>query len=168
MVVESSRPDPDVLADFVRIAHATVWCTLATVDRRQRPRSRVVHPYWELAGTLGITGWLFTRPTPLKLAHLAARPHVSCSYWSPTQDTAVAECDAEFTDDEATRRRVWALFETAAPPLGYDPRILGADDHRDPAITVLRMTPWRLATLSGAWRRTETGSSSPCAASVGG
>ncbi|TDV55427.1 hypothetical protein [Actinophytocola oryzae] len=81
------------------------------------------------------------------------RPHVSCSYWSPTQDTAVAECDAEFLDDEPTRRKVWDLFEAAEPPLGYDPRILGADDHRDPNIIVLRMTPWRLATQSGAWRR---------------
>lgn len=84
---------------------------------------------------------------------------MSCSYWSPTQDTAVAECDAEFTDDDATRRKVWALFEAATPPLGYDPHILGADDHRDPTITVLKMTPWRLATPSGAWRLTEKPSS---------
>lgn len=152
MVVESSRPDPALLDEFVRVAHATVWCTLATVDRRQRPRSRVVHPYWERVGD-DVVGWLFTRPTPLKIAHLARRPHVSCSYWSPTQETAVAECGAEFVDDEDTRRKVWALFAAAAPPLGYDPRILGAEDHRAPNITVLRMTPWRLATLKGAWRR---------------
>lgn len=120
-----------------------------------------MHPYWELAGTAGITGWLFTRPTPLKIAHLAHRPHVSCSYWSPSQDTAVAECDAEFLDDEPTRRKVWALFEAADPPLGYDPRILGAEDHRDPNITVLRMTPWRLATQTGSWRRAEIELSTP-------
>jgi general stress protein 26 len=161
MVVESSRPDPAVLDEFIRVAHSTVWCTLATVDRRQRPRSRVVHPYWELTGPTGITGWVFTRPTPLKVAHLAQRPHVSCSYWSPTQETAVAECEAEFADDEATRRAVWELFAAAEPPLGYDPRILGADDHRSPDITVLRMTPWGLATANGTWRRAEIRLSTP-------
>jgi hypothetical protein len=157
MVVESSRPDTAVLDEFIRIAHSTVWCTLATVDRHRRPRSRVVHPYWEPTGV----GWLFTRPTPLKLAHLTRHPHVSCSYWSPSQETAVAECDAQLTNDEPTRRKVWALFAAAEPPLGYDPRILGAGDPLDENITVLRMTPWRLATLSGAWRRTETQLSMP-------
>lgn len=161
MVVESSRPDATLLDEFVRIAHSVVWCTLATVDRRRRPRSRVVHPYWERTGAGGVTGWLFTRPTPLKLAHLAHHPHVSCSYWSPAQETAVAECEAELVDDESTRHKVWTLFAEAAEPLGYDPRILGADDHRSPAITVLRMTPWRLATLGGAWRRAETRLSAP-------
>ncbi len=38
-------------------------------------------------------------------------------------------------------------------PLGYDPRIPGSADHRDPKITVLRMTPWRLSTLTAAWQR---------------
>jgi general stress protein 26 len=151
MVVESIRPDADLVDEFVRVAHTTVWCTMATVDRRRRPRSRVVHPYWERTAS-GVVGWLFTRPTPLKVAHLAQHPHVSCSYWSPTQDTAVAECTAELTDDEPTRHKLWRLFESAEPPLGYDPHILGAADHRDPAITVLRMTPWRLATQKGSWR----------------
>lgn len=150
-----------MLGEFVRIAHSIVWCTLATVDRRQRPRSRVVHPYWARDDDGDVTGWLFTRPTPLKVAHLAHRPHVSCSYWSPAQETAVAECAAAFVDDEDTRRMVWELFSAAEPPLGYDPRILGADDHRSRSITVLRLTPWRLATLRGAWRRAENRLSTP-------
>ncbi len=152
MVVEFSRPPDALLDEFVRIAHRIVWCTLVTVDRRGRPRSRVVHPYWERAED-GLTGWLFTRPTPIKVAHLAHRPYVSCSYWDPAHEVAVAECDAAFADDEATRRKVWDLFSAAAAPLGYDPTILGGTDHRDPCITVLRMTPWRLSTLTGAWQR---------------
>lgn len=148
MVVESSVPPAALLGDFVRIAHRIVWCTLATVDRRGRPRSRVVHPYWERTGG-GVTGWVFTRPTPLKVAHLARQPHVSCSYWDPAQETAVAECDAAFVDDADTRRKLWDLFENAAPPLGYDPRILGAED----TVTVLRMEPWRLRTAGHTWRR---------------
>jgi general stress protein 26 len=153
MVVESIRPDAAILDEFIRVAHSIVWCSLATVDRRQRPRSRVVHPYWERGADGDVTGWLFTRPTTPKVAHLARRPHVSCSYWSPAHETVVAECDAEFADDEPSRRTVWELFAAVPPPLGFDPRILGVDDHRSPAITVLRMTPWRVATAGGSWRR---------------
>jgi hypothetical protein len=38
---------------------------------------------------------------------------------------------------------------------GYDPRIMPVDDHRDPAITVLKLTPWRLRTTAGSWRLTQ-------------
>jgi general stress protein 26 len=152
MVVKSSRPEAGLLGDFVRVAHRIVWCTLATVDVRGRPRSRVVHPYWE-RGEDGVTGWLFTRSTSPKIAHLAHRPYVSCSYWDPVHEVAVAECEAEVADDEATRRKVWDLFEAAARPLGYDPRILGNEDHHDKDITVIKMAPWRLVTPTGSWRR---------------
>lgn len=150
--MELSRPSAELLDDFVRIAHRIVWCTLVTVDRRGRPRSRVVHPYWERTAD-GVTGWVFTRPTPLKIAHLGAHPYVSCSYWDPAHEIAVAECDAEFDGAEPVRRKVWDLFATAPEPLGYDPRILGGDDHRDEKITVLKLTPWRLSTAKHAWQR---------------
>ena len=47
---------------FVAIAHRIVWCTVATVDRRGRPRSRILHPYWERTED-GLAGWITTRPT---------------------------------------------------------------------------------------------------------
>jgi hypothetical protein len=151
MVVESSRVPDDLAAEFVRVAHRVVWCTLATVDRRGRPRSRVLHPIWDRTGD-GLTGWVFTRPTPLKLAHLAGTPYVSCSYWDPAHEVAVAECAASLEDGEPVRRHVWDLFSTAPEPLGYDPKILGGADHTDPAITVLRLTPWRLSAGGASWR----------------
>ncbi|RSM50601.1 pyridoxamine 5'-phosphate oxidase [Amycolatopsis balhimycina DSM 5908] len=113
-----------------------------------RPR---VHPIWEHTPD-GLVGRLFTRPTPVKLAHLAASPYVSCSYWDPQHEVAVAECRAEFEDDEETRKYLWDLFAAAPEPLGFDPKILGGEDHRDPKITVLRLTPWRLSTGGEAWR----------------
>ena len=153
MVVKSSSPPDALLDEFVRIAHRIVWCTLVTVDSRGRPRSRVVHPYWERTGD-GVTGWAFTRPTPLKVAHLARNPYVSCSYWDPAHEVAVAECDAELADDAASRRRVWKLFAAAEEPLGYDPAaVLGMADHLDARFTALRMTPWRLSTMTDAWQR---------------
>ena len=38
------------LDQFVAIAHRVVWATVATVDRRSRPRSRVLHPIWARDG----------------------------------------------------------------------------------------------------------------------
>jgi general stress protein 26 len=153
MVVNTSAPPAELLDAFVRIAHRIVWCSLATVDSHGRPRSRVVHPYWERTPDGGITGWVFTRPTPLKVAHLSRNPYVSASYWDPAQEVAVAECDAVLIGDEEIRKKVWDLFSAADEPLGYDPRILGADDHLDERITVLRMTPWRVSIMGHAWQR---------------
>jgi hypothetical protein len=128
---------------FVAIANRIVWCTVATVDRRGRPRSRVLHPYWEQTED-GLVGWITTRPTPLKLAHLAHSPHVSCSYWDPTHDTAIAECDAEWVDDIDAREHAWELFKQAPEPLGHDPYSIWPDGPADPDAGVLRLTPWRL------------------------
>ena len=67
---------------FVEMAHKIVWCTVATVDAKGRPRSRVLHPIWRWDGDR-LEGWVATGPTPTKRAHLDASPFVSCNYWSP-------------------------------------------------------------------------------------
>ena len=125
---------------FIAIAHRIVWCTVATVDRRGRPRSRVLHPYWELTDD-GVRGWITTRPTPLKRAHLDHSPFVSCTYWDATQDTAIAECSAEWTEDKA---HAWELFRSAPEPLGHDPYAIWPDGPSDPDAGVLRLRPWRI------------------------
>jgi hypothetical protein len=139
MVVELDT----VTEAFVSIAHRIAWCTVATVDRRGRPRSRILHPYWERTED-GLVGWITTRPTPLKRAHLAHSPYVSCSYWDPAHDVAVAECRASWVDDLATRERAWELFRAAPPPLGHDPAAIWPDGPGSPDAGVLRLEPWRL------------------------
>ena len=47
---------------FMETAQRIVYCSLATVDRRGRPRSRLVHAVWERAGDR-IVGWVGSRPT---------------------------------------------------------------------------------------------------------
>jgi hypothetical protein len=128
---------------FLAVAHRIVWCTLATVDRRNRPRSRVVHPIWERTDD-GLVGWVTTRPTPLKLAHLGHSPYVSCSYWDPDHDIAVAECHADWVDDLDTRHHAWDLFRSADAPLGHDPYTIWPDGPANPDAAVLRLTPWRV------------------------
>jgi hypothetical protein len=128
---------------FVDVAHRIVWCTVATVDRRNRPRSRVLHPYWELDGE-ELTGWITTRPTPLKVAHLAHSPYASCSYWDAAHDVAVAECHAQWVQDPAVKAHAWDLFRAADEPLGHDPYTIWPDGPSSPDAGVLRLTPWRL------------------------
>ena len=105
---------------LVAMAHRIVWCSVATVDRAGQPRSRVLHPYWEWDGE-DLVGWVGTRPTPLKRAHLEGSPYASASYWAPDQDACTAECRASWAFDDDRRRRVWSLFAGAPEPLGYDP-----------------------------------------------
>lgn len=133
--------------DFLRISAEVAWATVATVDSRGRPRTRILHPYWEVVDGRPV-GWVGTVRSPLKSKHLAANPHVSVSYWSPKQETAQADCRASWADDE--RERVWNLFLEAEPPLGYDPATLPQwkDGPLGGEFAVLRFDPWRVMILT--------------------
>jgi hypothetical protein len=48
---------------FVEMDHQIVWCSVATVDRAGRPRSRVLHPIWVWSEE-ALTGWVATMPIP--------------------------------------------------------------------------------------------------------
>lgn len=133
--------------DFLRISAEVAWATVATVDSRGRPRTRILHPYWEVVDGRPV-GWVGTVRSPLKSKHLAANPHVSVSYWSPKQETAQADCRASWADEE--RERVWNLFLEAEPPLGYDPATLPQwkDGPLGGVFAVLRFDPWRVMILT--------------------
>jgi hypothetical protein len=128
------------LRDFLDLAHRIVWCTLATVDAGGRPRSRVVHPVWELTPD-GLRGRVCTRATPTKRAHIAASAYVSCSYWDPEHDVAVAECAARWDPEP---ERSWPVFSAHPAPVGFDPAQMFAGGTADPEAAVLLLTPWRL------------------------
>ena len=49
---------------FVEMAHQIIWCTVATVDTKGRPRSRVLLPVWDWDGEQRV-GWFGTSPTPI-------------------------------------------------------------------------------------------------------
>jgi len=134
---------------FVQMAHKIVWCGVATVDATGRPRSRVLHPIWEWDGN-ELVGWIATGPTPTKLAHLQASPFVSCNYWSPDQDTCVAECAASWVSDAEGKQAVWDKLANGPEPVGYDPAIIpGWDDAQSPGFAALRLDPWRIRVMPG-------------------
>ena len=136
---------------FLEMAHRIVWCSAASVDRRGRPRSRVLHPLWTWDGRT-LSGVIATGPTPTKRAHLDASPHLSLNYWTPAQDTCVAECRARWAFDDATRVYVWDAFKQAPAPVGYDPALIPPwkDGPTSPAFAVLQLEPWRLRVTPGA------------------
>jgi general stress protein 26 len=135
---------------FVEVAHRIVWATVATVDGRGRPRSRILHPVWEWDGGT-LTGWIATGPTRVKVENLAASPFASCTYWDAAHDTVTAECHAELLDDDDTRREVWQRFVDAPEPVRYDPSIVpGWDSPTSPSFAALRLTPWRLRVFPGS------------------
>lgn len=132
--------------DVAEIVGTIVYATMTTVDRRGRPRSRVLIVVWELDGPRPV-GWLATFKTPVKAAHLAQNPHVTTSYWSPRQDAVYLDSVARWTDDAEIDQRAWQLYRQGSPPgVGYNPAAYwrGPDD---PAFHVLRLDPWRVQVL---------------------
>jgi hypothetical protein len=132
--------------EFVAVAHRIVWCTVATVDRLNRPRSRVMHPVWFREDD-GLYALASARPTPLKRGHLAHSPHVSCSYWDPQHDVAVAECRAAWVAD---RHEAWERMASVPPPVGFDPATIWPDGPDSPDCAFLRLDPWRLSVTTAA------------------
>jgi general stress protein 26 len=136
-VTSFAEIEKEFMARIARI----VWCTVATVDRRGRPRTRILHPIWE-----GTTGWIATGRHSHKAKHLEQNPWISCSYWDQQHQQVYADCRAEWIDDLDERRRIWELYKSTPPPLGYDPAMIW----RDPAgpasddFGILKLTPWRI------------------------
>ena len=135
----------EVAPAFVETAHRIVWCSVATVDADDRPRSRVLHPFWIWDGS-ELVGWVATGPTPVKLANLEVSPFVSCNYWDSHHDVVTAECRATWFFDDETRQMVWDLFRNGPEPVGYDPAIIPTweDGPLTPNFAALRLDPWRL------------------------
>ena len=143
--------DADLERDFLRITAQTIFCTMTTVDSAGRPRGRVLHPIFVVRDGRP-RGWALTSRTPLKARHLAANPHVSCSFWTPSHDTVFVDAVATWVEDERERRETWELFLDTPAPLGW-----GADGMagygplkwNGPSYSALRLEPWRVQVMRG-------------------
>ncbi len=120
-----THPLTAVGPEFVTMAHRIVWCVAATVDRRGRPRTRILHPIWEWDGT-ELTGWVATSPLSPKATDLRGTPAMSVTYWAPSHDTCTADCRAVWEDSDEQRRAGWERFAQAPAPVGYVPSVVPA------------------------------------------
>lgn len=128
----------EIRDDFMARVQRIVWCTVATVDGKGRPRSRILHPLWE-----GSTGWIATGPSSFKAKHLARTPYVSLTYWDPQHEQVYADCRAEWEESLDEKRRLWELYKATPPPYGYDLAMFWKSPE-DPALGLLKLTPWRI------------------------
>jgi general stress protein 26 len=141
----------DLQAEFIARVSQAVYCSFATVDRRNRPRSRIKHPNWD-----GPIGWIISLPASHKAKHLARNPWVSLSYIEEKEKPVYVDGLAEWIDSAEEKRRIWDLHKTTPAPLGFDLELhYGTIDH--PYYGLLRITPWRieLGSLNGepvVWR----------------
>jgi general stress protein 26 len=128
----------EIESEFIERVHSMVWCSAATVDTKDRVRSRLMHPIWE-----GSTGWLATMRHSLKARHLAHNPYISLADIADVLRPVYADCLAEWEDDRPTKRRVWEMFCSAPPPLQYN---LGAffGSVESPEFGLVRLSPWRI------------------------
>jgi general stress protein 26 len=133
----------EIEPEFEARTRRIVWCTAATVDRRGRPRTRILHPIWE-----NTTGWVATGRHSLKERHLAGNPYVSLSYWDAQQQQVYADCKAQWEDSAEEKRRIWELYKSTPPPLGYDPGIIWKGGPDDAGFGLLKLTPWRIEVSS--------------------
>src|SRR5262249_55615686 len=104
--------------EFIGRVHSIVWCSVATVDPKRRPRSRILHPIWERN-----TGWIGTHRNSHKSRHLDKNPYMSLSYIKDVFKPVYVDCTAEWIDDLEQKKRIWDLFKNTPEPLGYDPAI---------------------------------------------
>jgi general stress protein 26 len=142
----------EIETEFLARVSDSVYCNMATVDLKNRPRSRIMHPIWE-----GAIGWVISWPESLKAAHLRRNPHVSLAYFCHDKNKPVyVDCTAEWLTDRTAQQRVWEFYRTVPPPIGFDPTPhYGSIDH--PHFGLLKLIPWRieLYTLGGEsiiWR----------------
>ena len=133
----------DIAEEFHNRVSRIVWCSMATVDRKVRPRTRLIHPIWE-----GATGWIATGRQSHKAKHLARNPNVSLSYWDQEHQQVYVDAAAAWVDDTAEKLRVWELYKSTPPPYGYDPQIIWQGGPGDPTYGLLKLAPWRIELFS--------------------
>jgi hypothetical protein len=128
----------DLQEEFMRRVSQAVYCVMATIDLKKRPRSRVLHPVWD-----GPIGWVITDPQSHKAKHLARHPAISLAYIQDPLKPVFVDCIAAWVDDTSEKHRIWELHKSLPSPLGFDPEPhYGSINHR--YYGLLRFTPWRM------------------------
>lgn len=126
----------EIQSEFMRRVSEVVYCNMATVDRKGRPRSRMLHPVWD-----GSTGWCISWKA-LKNKHLEANPFVSLAYIQNRDKPVYVDCHAEWVDEQSEKLRIWELHKRLPPPLGFDPE-QGYGEHLATS-GLLKFAPWRI------------------------
>ena len=115
-------PPEEVFALARPIVERIIWCTVTTVSADGVPRSRLMHPvwFWDDAVPFAL---VTSRPTPIKVDHLAAHSGIACFYWVQAHDTVAIDGTATWLDGPQ-RQLAWQRILEVPPPVGFDPGII--------------------------------------------
>jgi general stress protein 26 len=128
----------EIEAEFMSRIQQAIYCTVATVDLKNRPRLRMLHLVWD-----GPVGWVISWPKSHKAIHLAHNPAVSLAYSHDPYKPVYVECTAGWVEEPSEKRRIWELHKSIPAPLGFDPEPhYGSIDH--PFFGLIRFIPWRI------------------------
>lgn len=139
----------DLEPEFMKRVARIVWCSLATVNRKDRPRIRIAHPIWEVIDGRPVGYWS-TFPKSLKSKHIARNPRVSMTYWDPVHEQIYVDAKADWLESPEDKERVWNLYKNTPEPLGYDLSVwdFWKDGAHGKNFGVLRMQPTRVELYS--------------------
>ena len=126
----------EIRTEFMNRVSQAVYCSMATIDHKGRPRSRMLHPVWD-----GPTGWCISWKM-LKSKHLELNPFVSLAYIQDRDKPVYVDCRAEWVDEQSEKLRIWEFHRNLPPPLGFDPEqgygaLLATSG-------LLKFIPWRI------------------------
>lgn len=124
-----------------------IWATATTVSPNGTPRSRLVHPVWRWLSDRPV-GYVTSRPTPLRVAHIAAHPAMSFFYWSPKHDTVAIDASARWVPADELLD-VWNEIASTPPPMGFDPHTIWPAGPTSDDYAVLRVEATRVIARQG-------------------
>ncbi len=128
----------EIQVEFMTRSQQAIYCNMATIDRQDRPRSRIMHPIWD-----GPIGRVISWPTSHKAKHLERNPSVSLASIHDKNKPVYVDAVAEWVDEVEEKQRIWELHKTTSPPLGFDPQPHYGDINHH-YYGLLRFTPWRI------------------------
>ena len=121
-------------AEVAKASATAVWCALATSNRNNEPRVRMVHPTWE-----GDVLWVATGPETPKAKQLENNPHVDVQWQvaPPNFIHIMARGRAEICRDAETKQHAWDAID-------YDLKDFFPGGPDDPNYIAVKIHPTRV------------------------
>ena len=84
----------EIQSEFLRRVSNAIYCSVATMDRKNRPNSRMMHPVWD-----GHIGWVISWPQSHKAKHLQGYPYVSLAYIEDRDKPVYVDARADWINE---------------------------------------------------------------------
>ena len=140
------------------MANRMVYCTLATVDRRGRPRSRMVHTLVGVDNGSSLVGWVGQhRHADEACSPWERTPFVSCTYWDGV--AGVRRAPQSATPSCCSTTPAGGRAGSGSGPCHLHSVTTlrscrsGRTARRHPTWGVLRLEPWHLRVFPGEFAR---------------